>query len=83
MQPLFDIDIHQIPAIGSEPTHLHFDLRVLFLAKSWEVRAGDGVKDSRFFSLDLLCQNPPEIAHGLGTDQSVCQLARRLFKPSS
>ncbi|MCX7063002.1 MAG: hypothetical protein NT024_00175, partial [Proteobacteria bacterium] len=24
---LFDIDIHPIPARGSEPTHLHFDAR--------------------------------------------------------
>lgn len=26
---IFDIDIHTIPARGSEPTHLHYDLRYL------------------------------------------------------
>jgi 8-oxo-dGTP pyrophosphatase MutT (NUDIX family) len=26
---IFDLDVHQIPARGSEPTHLHFDVRYL------------------------------------------------------
>ncbi len=31
---VFDIDIHKIPARKNEPTHLHFDVRYLFLADS-------------------------------------------------
>ncbi|MBC7774142.1 MAG: NUDIX hydrolase [Phycisphaerae bacterium] len=29
---IFDIDVHEIPARGHEPTHLHYDLRFLFVA---------------------------------------------------
>ena len=29
---IFDIDIHEIPARGDEPAHLHFDVRFLFQA---------------------------------------------------
>ena len=29
---IFDIDIHEIPARGKEPTHLHYDVRFLFEA---------------------------------------------------
>jgi 8-oxo-dGTP pyrophosphatase MutT (NUDIX family) len=30
--PLLDVDIHPIPARGTEPAHLHLDLRILVLA---------------------------------------------------
>jgi ADP-ribose pyrophosphatase YjhB (NUDIX family) len=42
---LFDVDVHEIPAFGSEPAHRHFDVRVLCeitggeLAKTGKVRA--------------------------------------------
>ena len=26
---LFDVDVHQLPALGSEPPHMHFDVRIL------------------------------------------------------
>ncbi len=29
---IFDIDVHEIPARGTVPTHLHFDIRYLFEA---------------------------------------------------
>jgi 8-oxo-dGTP pyrophosphatase MutT (NUDIX family) len=29
---IFDLDIHQIPEIGDEPSHLHFDVRFALLA---------------------------------------------------
>ena len=31
-ETIFDIDIHEIPARGDEPAHLHFDVRFLFRA---------------------------------------------------
>jgi len=30
---IFDLDVHEIPAIGHEPAHFHFDLRFLFFVK--------------------------------------------------
>jgi len=30
---LFDVDVHEIPTRGHEPTHLHYDLRFLFSAQ--------------------------------------------------
>jgi len=29
---IFDLDVHEIPARGNEPSHLHYDLRFLFVA---------------------------------------------------
>ena len=29
---IFDLDVHEIPARGTEPAHLHYDLRFLFIA---------------------------------------------------
>ena len=29
---IFDLDVHEIPARGHEPSHLHYDLRFLFVA---------------------------------------------------
>ncbi len=31
-QAIFDLDVHEIPARGYEPSHLHYDLRFLFVA---------------------------------------------------
>jgi len=36
---LFDLDIHEIPTIGSDPTHLHFDLRCAFRVSGNDVFA--------------------------------------------
>ncbi len=33
---IFDLDIHEIPARGAEPAHLHFDVRYLIRADSSE-----------------------------------------------
>lgn len=33
---IFDLDIHEIPARGAEPAHLHFDVRYLIQADSGE-----------------------------------------------
>lgn len=36
---IFDIDVHEIPARGAEPAHLHYDLRYLFRAGGGMLRA--------------------------------------------
>ena len=48
---IFDVDIHEIPARKAEPTHLHFDVRILFRAKTYEMRAGSDAKDARWVPL--------------------------------
>lgn len=35
-QEIFDLDIHSIPERGSEPEHLHYDVRFLFVANREE-----------------------------------------------
>jgi 8-oxo-dGTP pyrophosphatase MutT (NUDIX family) len=51
-QPLLDVDVHPIPAHGSEPFHHHHDLRVAFVAATDEIRAGEEVVDARWVGLD-------------------------------
>jgi 8-oxo-dGTP pyrophosphatase MutT (NUDIX family) len=36
----FDLDIHEIPALGDEPPHLHLDLRYLVIADGGEPAEG-------------------------------------------
>ncbi len=38
---VFDIDIHEIPARGSEPAHLHYDVRYLFIASDRDIRISE------------------------------------------
>jgi 8-oxo-dGTP pyrophosphatase MutT (NUDIX family) len=33
-EEIFDLDIHTIPALNSEPAHIHYDVRFLFEASS-------------------------------------------------
>lgn len=52
----FDVDVHAIPARGSEPAHLHLDLRYLVLAEPTEVvtRAAEEADDVRWFGWEEL-----------------------------
>jgi 8-oxo-dGTP pyrophosphatase MutT (NUDIX family) len=53
--PLLDLDIHPIPALGSEPAHLHHDVRFLLVAEAGEeLRASDESHDLRWFARDEL-----------------------------
>lgn len=36
-ESVFDLDIHEIPARGAEPAHLHYDVRFLMLAEAGEI----------------------------------------------
>lgn len=47
----FDLDVHAIPPLGSEPPHEHFDVRFLFRAASRDFDAGDEVLGGRWFPL--------------------------------
>lgn len=49
----FDLDIHEIPARRSEPTHLHFDVRYLILAEEPSAtRLSDESLELRWLALD-------------------------------
>ncbi len=48
---LLDVDIHAIPAHGSEPAHEHFDLRFLFRSTTERLRGSDEVRGIRWVPL--------------------------------
>lgn len=46
---LFDIDIHAIPAYGTVPAHLHYDLRFIMRADSEIIVANSEANEVRWF----------------------------------
>ncbi len=49
---LFDVDIHAIPARGTEPEHFHFDARYLFSTETPErILLSDESTDLKWFTL--------------------------------
>jgi 8-oxo-dGTP pyrophosphatase MutT (NUDIX family) len=74
-----DVDVHQIPARGEEPAHLHLDLRYLVTAPDGALlrRAPEESDDLRWFGWDEL--------GGLGLDEGVLRAldkVRRLLAAS-
>lgn len=72
---LFDLDIHEIPNFGTNPAHLHFDLRVLFRADdsiltSNEVVSNEEVSGVRWVPLSGLALETD--------DASVLRVAEKL-----
>lgn len=76
--PMFDIDVHRIPAFGETPAHLHHDVRCVMVASRLEVRAGDDVSDARWFNIQTVASSTNQLADGFGTDESVRRVAARL-----
>lgn len=68
--PLFDVDIHLIPARKAEPAHEHFDLRFAFVAQTRELVLSEEVADLRWVPLSDVQQ--------LGCDESVLRAVRKL-----
>jgi 8-oxo-dGTP pyrophosphatase MutT (NUDIX family) len=47
----FDLDIHEIPAFGNEPAHLHYDVRYVLIApEQAESRTSSESKEIRWFT---------------------------------
>ena len=66
---LFDLDVHQIPARGTAPAHLHFDLRFLAIVHGTpEPRSTERV-DARWLT--------PGDALALTTDEGVRRMVAR------
>jgi 8-oxo-dGTP pyrophosphatase MutT (NUDIX family) len=54
-EQLFDIDVHQIPARGNEPAHLHWDLRYAFRTAGGEAyRVSEESHDLRWIEIKSL-----------------------------
>lgn len=65
---IFDVDVHEIPARGHEPTHFHYDLRFAFRAASMDFDANFlEVKNIRWVPLAELVAE--------GTEQSIRRMA--------
>lgn len=70
---IFDVDVHEIPARGHEPTHFHYDLRFAFRAASMEFDANFlEVKNIRWVPLAELVAE--------GTEQSIRRMALKSLK---
>lgn len=67
---VFDVDVHSIPALGSEPAHKHFDLRILLRAEDEGLDAGDEVAAARWFGFDEVALE--------ASDESVLRALRKL-----
>jgi 8-oxo-dGTP pyrophosphatase MutT (NUDIX family) len=51
--PIFDVDIHSIPARGDIPEHLHYDIRFLVEADAKEAFGfSDEIKNIQWFSVE-------------------------------
>lgn len=72
LDPLFDVDVHMIPARKTEPEHKHFDVRALFRAQSWTFAAGSDALAAKWV--------PLAEAEVLQTDESVRRAVRKLLQ---
>ena len=71
-----DVDVHEIPARGGEPAHLHLDLRYLCIASPEDplARAPDESESLRWFSWDEL----PELELDPGVLRALAKARRFL-----
>ena len=70
VEGILAIDIHEIPARKSEPEHLHFDIRYLFVAPSTDIQAASDALDARWVEFDAI--------ESLQTDESVLNTVARI-----
>ena len=70
VSPVFDLDIHVIPARKRDPAHEHFDVRFAFVAKTRELVHSAEVLDLRWVPLDDV--------QSIATDESVLRAVRKL-----
>jgi 8-oxo-dGTP pyrophosphatase MutT (NUDIX family) len=70
-QPLFDVDVHPIPARKDEPAHEHFDARFVFTARTRALEVSDEVAGARWVPLGEI--------RSLASDESVQRAVRKLL----
>ena len=66
---VFDVDIHDIPAFGTDPAHLHYDIRFLAQVEAGEIVISDESLDLRWIPLDDL--------DGFTTDPSLLRMRNK------
>jgi 8-oxo-dGTP pyrophosphatase MutT (NUDIX family) len=73
--PLFDLDVHPIPARGSQPRHLHLDVRFLFIATSHTLEPATDAVAARWVPQDeaVLLNREPAMARVLGKLQTILE----------
>ncbi len=59
---LLDIDIHDLPARGDLPGHLHFDVRFAFFSRHDVIEALDGVLDARWVPFSQIAEFTEELS---------------------
>ncbi len=67
---IFDVDIHEIPALAGQPAHQHFDVRFLFVSPTKEIRPASDAEDARWIALESVAD--------VQSDESVMRAVRRL-----
>lgn len=56
--PIFDLDVHAIPARGDEPAHFHYDARFLFVAPRPEaISTSEESTDLKWWDFDAACES--------------------------
>lgn len=75
--PIFDVDIHKIPARKSDPDHLHLDIRVLFQARGGHVVAGSDAKAVKTVPLDAITESETDASVMRAVDKVRKKLAAR------
>ena len=61
--PIFDLDIHAIPARKTEPEHFHYDVRYLFMASDPDsIQLSSESRDLKWFSFEEARQITPEVS---------------------
>lgn len=82
MKPFFDVDVHEIPAWGESPAHLHHDVRSLFVSDVRHVAGADDAAEARWFAFERIAESRSTLVDGVGTDESVRRVARALSRRS-
>jgi len=72
--PIFDVDIHKIPANDKkqEPPHRHYDIRFLFEATTTRLAPGAEVRDARWVPFEKITEDI--------TDRSVVRAVEKIRK---
>ena len=69
---VFDVDVHPIPARGTEPAHYHYDVRFLLRARRGDaLTISDESHDLRWFSIAELQAMP--------TDESITRMVTKML----
>ncbi len=69
---IFDVDVHEIPALRGEPAHAHFDVRFVFAAPSMDFLVGSDAHAAKWVALG-------DVA-GLESDASVLRAVAKLTR---